>query len=611
MSSLKATYQSYLTSPNASAFASDGSLNYITTLTTIYKADAIAKHLLAHQKTLRKKHENILNTIESNNALCLEVETTIEFLTGGGSYLPGLDDNFLVDQVVTIPVVHIVHFDASHKIQQIRLFWDQGCLLKQIEVIGSRGKNWPIRDGKDHVKLITSSAAAAASSDSSRPTMNEGPQDPNEVVIRSNPTQARKTASRDPHASLSLFAPRDDDYEASQKPTIAAPRGSAKPPPRDLKELFGDDDVTPPRSPQRSASPKKNFRPGSKDQSAKPAPRDYHDIFVGGGDEDASSSTLGRPASPQKENASIAPKTGAGKNFKPNRLFEDTAEQPATPGAASPDKARKPHPTKFNHFEFSDEHAGAPGQTLPGRPKTKHQSQWGFEDFSTPEKVAQKIRSQDIRHFGWGDDDSAHESPAKNQHVPHSRPDAKSHFDFLDDATPPGAIKRAGGPPRGHAADRGAGLYEGTLFNEDNGAPPSLEKKAHPLSTVTNLKDRCKDFDPQFEVSDQSPSSKDQGPNRAIGEARTKAVKMMDKQWEASDMSPESAIGSAGHLKRGPVGKENKGIKTGGDGMGGRKDAVRSWGFGDESDEDQEGGVNGGKFRPERRQQGRKDVDLW
>lgn len=105
MSSLKATYQSYLTNPNASAFASDGSLNYITTLITIHKADAIAKHLIAHQKALRKKHENILNIIENNNALCLEVETTIEFLTSGGSYLPGLDDNFLVDQVVTIPIV--------------------------------------------------------------------------------------------------------------------------------------------------------------------------------------------------------------------------------------------------------------------------------------------------------------------------------------------------------------------------------------------------------------------------------------------------------------------------------------------------------------------------
>lgn len=105
MTSLKAKYQKYLSNPDASAFAPDGSLNYITTLTTIHKPDAIAKHLHAHQRVLRKKHENILNTIESDHGLCLEVETTVEFITGGGTFLPGLDDNFLADQLATFPVV--------------------------------------------------------------------------------------------------------------------------------------------------------------------------------------------------------------------------------------------------------------------------------------------------------------------------------------------------------------------------------------------------------------------------------------------------------------------------------------------------------------------------
>lgn len=105
MSSLKAIYQRYLSNPDASAFAPDGSLNYITTLTTIHKTDAIAKHLNAHKRVLTKKHENIMSTVESDNALCLEVETTIEFVTGGGTYLPGLDDNFIADQLATIPIV--------------------------------------------------------------------------------------------------------------------------------------------------------------------------------------------------------------------------------------------------------------------------------------------------------------------------------------------------------------------------------------------------------------------------------------------------------------------------------------------------------------------------
>ncbi|KAL8718224.1 MAG: hypothetical protein Q9225_004613 [Loekoesia sp. 1 TL-2023] len=583
MSSLKATYQRYLANPDASAFTPDGSLNYITTLTTIHETEAIAKHLAAHQRVLRKKHENILSTVESDNALCLEVETTIEFIAGGGAYLPGLDDNFLADQLVTLPIIHVAQFDAQQKIQQLRLFWDQGSLLKQIEVIGSRGKNWPIRDGKDHIKLIASSAAALSPNGTSRPTMSNGSGDPSEVVISSKPTEARKNATRDPHASLSLFQGRDEDYEDSQKPTIAAPRGTARPAPRDWKELFADNDEAP-TSPQKPTSPKKGARPGSKDQSAKPPPRDYHDLFVDD-DADASPSSKARPASPQKEN--IAPKAGAGKNFRPNRLFEDIAEQHATPGATSPEKVRKPHPKKFSHFEFSDEPPEPNQQPLPARPKTKHQSQWDFADFSTLEKVPQKIRSQDVRHFGWGDDDTAHESPAKNHHVPQPRPDAKSNFELLDDATPPGG-KRAAGPPRGHVADRGAGLYKSSLLN-DEGAPPSPEKKgAHPLSTVTNLKDRRKDFDPHFEMADESPSgaNKNEQPKKPIPEARAKVVKMMDAQWEATDYSPEPSFLS--HSKA--TGKENAGIKTGGDGMGGRKDAARSWGFGDESDEDRKGG---------------------
>ncbi|KAL8948690.1 MAG: hypothetical protein Q9222_005138 [Ikaeria aurantiellina] len=104
MSSLKEAYQSYLANPNASAFAADGSINYITTLTTVHKADAIAKHLEAQQRSLKKKNEKVLSATESDHGLCLEIETTIEFLTGGGAYLPGLDDNFLIDQVVTFPV---------------------------------------------------------------------------------------------------------------------------------------------------------------------------------------------------------------------------------------------------------------------------------------------------------------------------------------------------------------------------------------------------------------------------------------------------------------------------------------------------------------------------
>lgn len=103
--SLKGIYQQYLANPTASALADKAALNYVTTVLTINEPGAIQKHLNAQTKLLKKKDEKILSVVEGQNALCLEIETTIEFVTGGGAFLPGLDDNFLADRIVTLPLV--------------------------------------------------------------------------------------------------------------------------------------------------------------------------------------------------------------------------------------------------------------------------------------------------------------------------------------------------------------------------------------------------------------------------------------------------------------------------------------------------------------------------
>ena len=102
---LQDIYKAFLAHPDSELLSDNASLHYITTLTTINSSAAIAKHNTAHQKVLRKKEEKILNCIEGADAVCLDVETTIEFLSGGGAYLPGLDDNFVADRTVIFPVV--------------------------------------------------------------------------------------------------------------------------------------------------------------------------------------------------------------------------------------------------------------------------------------------------------------------------------------------------------------------------------------------------------------------------------------------------------------------------------------------------------------------------
>lgn len=105
MSTLRAKYEAYLAAPSTGALAEAASIHYVPTLTTINEPTGILKHLAAQQKLLKKKSERILSAIESSNGLCVDTETTIEFIAGGGAILPGLDDNFLSDKVVILPMV--------------------------------------------------------------------------------------------------------------------------------------------------------------------------------------------------------------------------------------------------------------------------------------------------------------------------------------------------------------------------------------------------------------------------------------------------------------------------------------------------------------------------
>lgn len=101
--SLLSKYKSFIESPEASSLADGAALHYVTTLTTLHEAPHIIKQLGSTQ--LKKKAQKVVDAIEGQHSLSLEVETTIEFVSGGGAYLPGLDDNFLADRVVTFLIV--------------------------------------------------------------------------------------------------------------------------------------------------------------------------------------------------------------------------------------------------------------------------------------------------------------------------------------------------------------------------------------------------------------------------------------------------------------------------------------------------------------------------
>ena len=106
--SLQAVYERFLGSPDSHMLAENASLNYITTLTTINTAEAIIQHLHAQNRmVVKKKAEKVIGAIEGQSAVSLDVETTLEFISGGGAYLPGLE-NFVTDKIATFPVVSVL-----------------------------------------------------------------------------------------------------------------------------------------------------------------------------------------------------------------------------------------------------------------------------------------------------------------------------------------------------------------------------------------------------------------------------------------------------------------------------------------------------------------------
>lgn len=442
-------------------------------------------------------------------------------------------------------------FDANGKIQQIRQNWDQGSLLKLIDVIGKTGRNWPIRDGKDQIKLIASSVKNTGMSDVSS---NMDPL----ARARGN----SKNVLRDPHASLSLFTPREDTGSKSRPAEVPA------------------------------------------SVSAKPAPRDYHDLFV-----NKNSSTVDDGPSP--------PKAGASKKFAPSRLF-DADEEEHTPDSPIREKSKdvmyRPNPARYEHFDFTD----APEGEEPERPPTgkgskgQHKSQWGFDDFKTPQKVVptKVLRAAEVRHWGNSDDEVL-DSPVKFKKTEKPRKDAQTHFEFQDEATPQ-KDRRIVERPRGQGNNNGLGLYKDILFDENGSETPAKKN----TTGLANAKDRTKDFNPHFSMADESPVT-GQAPPTHMAEDRAKAVKMMGANWDTYDQSPieknakkenDPASPSRSTSTKEPLSEINKtsqrnqqntGIKTMGDGMGGSKGAGRSWGFGDDSDGEEAGGLNGvgSKFR--------------
>ncbi|EEH10243.1 conserved hypothetical protein [Histoplasma capsulatum G186AR] len=471
--SLRAVYERFLADPAAASLSADAALNYIPTTTTFSHPEPIIKHLTTQSRVLKKKSEKIVHAIEGARSLCLDVETLLEFTTGGGAYLLDLDDNFLVDRVATVPIVHIVHFDSNDRITQIRLYWDQGALLKQLDVIGASSRNWPIRYTTEQSRLISSSVSAAARSSTSISSPASLADKRSITTAASNAsfgsiTSPSKRFTKDPHASLSLFQPYSPPPE--ERPVSAASRGSAKPPPRNYGDLFVGDDA-------ESTPTKKSSHPARKDEVVPPkggAGPTYKPSRLFADDEEEQRSEQVNTITSVKTNAKKYDHFEFGETPHPGSTMKPQAPGHFEFGEAEPPVSRSDQEKtkQENHFEFGEADPGSIQSNLPLRPHAKkHLSQWDFEDFVTPEKPRQKLQAQNVRHFSWSDDEGdTADSPPKQRRAPQPRRDAETHFELRDDGTPIARQQNQQMHPRGDAHNKGLGLYDNNLFDE-SGTP--------------------------------------------------------------------------------------------------------------------------------------------
>lgn len=414
-------------------------------------------------------------------------------------------------------------------------------------MIGARGRNWPIREGKDQIKLIRDKVNASSSA-TDRPTT--APSRPTTANDSNNGVRSHSSstsATRGEKSNLSLFQPREDDERnyTQSGAEIISPRESARPTHRDLSDILAQ----------------------------------------------AHLEQEERPSSPLKK--------GAGKNYGASRLFEpeplDMQPKPAND--------IKLDPKKFSHFEFGDGTDEDPAeqraaQKAAEEKRKKHASQWNFEDFVTPDKPRLKVLPQNARNFSWSDDEGE-TSPVKRPIVHKERKDAKPHFEFTDEATPVAEKRQSQQQPQHqqqttatntartitNKSNAGSGLYDDHVLGDDDAETPTAKK---PLATATNISNanRQRDFGAHHTMADVSPTlapadaaATSVGAERnkenshagagKINEGQKKVLSGLNSNWDLYDNSPDAP-------------KEKKIYKTSGNGMGGRKDAAAHWAFGDE-----------------------------
>ncbi|KAK9353200.1 hypothetical protein V1523DRAFT_411781 [Lipomyces doorenjongii] len=389
------TYVTFLNSPQATHLLPNARVTYVTSSQVFDGPEDILSNAILNARHV-KKSEKIISTHIASNSIVLETVTTIEFVNGTGSYVTGLDKNFVVDNTVILPVIHSVIFEVD-KIKSIRLFWDQGTMLKQLNIIGSRGNFWPIVSGSDQEKLMISDVVP-----SSKPHVPVGD----------------KTEPFSPRKRFDISQLEPEIEVVLPRPAVIPTAASSKPQPRSFQDMIDSQAGPPPLSPRRQGK----------------APEAY-DIFDEKNQQPLPARHMKGPA-PTSENLStpshIRAKRFTAKNFEAHFKFGTPDQKPSPYSKTRANMHPQPDELQWDYnaekgidetrvpgngrrdmvsnFEFKDE-SPAPAQHFNGikiagngmgsRGKPQWSLNMGADDSDEPirQKPANNVRKDLVSNF--------------------------------------------------------------------------------------------------------------------------------------------------------------------------------------------------------------------
>ncbi|KAG4304627.1 hypothetical protein PORY_002020 [Pneumocystis oryctolagi] len=204
------TYEAFFQNPRESIFSDNCILTYVTTCISFSGSRNVFLQLIEYKNQINSKEE-IVNLHITEKGLVSEVFSEIQFVNGPAWLVPGLDDNFYIDRKIHLLFIYIMEMDTDGKISSIHVFWDQSAVLKELEVISSNRRAWPIKLGKEQHYCIR-----------------------NKENI--NTTYSKENQQK-PSKKLSIFEPYEEPPREFY-PVPVQPRSSAKPSLRPYEDLF-------------------------------------------------------------------------------------------------------------------------------------------------------------------------------------------------------------------------------------------------------------------------------------------------------------------------------------------------------------------------------------